>query len=355
MAVKKKSRTKKSAPKPIGKLFGGDDPLEQLWREDSQTIREFLNRRQQYEDLCSEVAHILRKGLRKEGVEIAAVTCRAKTLSSFAEKLIRKSYSTPLTEIEDFAGARIVCLYRTDLKKIEEIVQAEFEVIEKVDKSADLESDRFGYGAIHYIVKLSSSHSGARYDGLKDLVCEIQTRTVVQDAWAIIDHHLAYKHEGAVPTVILRKLYGLAAIFENADDQFVQLRAEREKYVRSIEEVRPSTEDFLDQEINIDTLEAFLGSKFPKHEASSEAWSTSDLSVFMSTYSDFEKLSDLDLILNRTEKARESAIAETGLETVTGTTEVLFALALIYPKIREDLGDKNMERFERALELVEPG
>jgi ppGpp synthetase/RelA/SpoT-type nucleotidyltranferase len=61
-----------------------------------------------------------------------------------------------------------------------------------------------------------------RYDDLKKLVCEIQVRTVLQDAWAIIDHHLSYKQESDVPKILRRKLNSLAGLVETAHDQFDQ-------------------------------------------------------------------------------------------------------------------------------------
>ena len=332
MATKKK----KSGSKPIEKLLSGDDPLEWLWQKDSQTIRDCLDQRPLYEDLCSEIAYILRKELNKKGVEIASVTCRAKTLKSFAGKLIRKTYDAPLKDIEDFAGARVVCLYQTDLIKIEEIIESEFNVIEKVDKSADQESDQFGYGAIHYIVKLSTNHSGARYNELKNLVCEIQARTVVQDAWAIIDHHLAYKHKGAFPTVILRKLSRLAAVFEDADDRFVQIREEKEQYIRSIEQAQPSSKAFLNREINVNTLEAFMASKLPAAPQSDKSFTTSHF------------------ILNRTEKAREALARELKAGKTTRTIHGLFALMLDKQEALDLVSEDNQEKFKKVQYLVEP-
>ena len=46
--------------------------------------------------------------------------------------------------------------------------------------------ERFGYGALHYVVKVKKLHAGARYDDLKKLCCEIQTQTILQDAWAVV-------------------------------------------------------------------------------------------------------------------------------------------------------------------------
>jgi ppGpp synthetase/RelA/SpoT-type nucleotidyltranferase len=236
--------------------------IDSVWVEEPEKIREFLNCRPEYEQLGTEIVYILEKKLREAKIEISSVTTRAKTLNSFLEKITRKSYTEPFKEITDFAGVRIVFLYESSFKDIEAIIGREFEVVEKVDKLNDKGLDRFGYGAIHYIVKLGSESSGARYDYLKKLKCEIQVRTVLQDAWAIIDHHLVYKNESDIPTTLQRKLNSLAGLFETADNQFEILRQEREHYLASLKST-VNTQGFLENEVNLDTFEEFAKWKFP--------------------------------------------------------------------------------------------
>jgi putative GTP pyrophosphokinase len=240
--------------------------LESVWHSNPETIRQFLEQRPDYEQLCAEIAYILRKRLSQADIEISTVTNRAKTLKSFLEKITRKEYSKPFIDITDFAGVRVVYLYEQDLNKIESIIKKEFTIIEKVDKLNEKGSDRFGYGAIHYIIKLGKNSSGARYDDLKNLLCEIQVRTVLQDAWAIIDHHLVYKRESDIPSNLQRKLNSLAGLFETADNQFEAIRQEREKYLGELDESIES-ESFLTNELNLDTFTAYIKWKFPDNDS----------------------------------------------------------------------------------------
>jgi putative GTP pyrophosphokinase len=148
-------------------------------------------------------------------------------------------------------------LYRSDIAKVADIIRAEFVVAEDVDKLDELGVDQFGYGARHFIVRLGKTSSGARYDDLKQLPCEVQVRTVVQDSWAIIQHHMVYKRESQVPTQLQRKLNSLAGLFETVDDQFERIREEREAY---LVEMRGSTEasTFLENEPNLDSFKEYL-------------------------------------------------------------------------------------------------
>ncbi len=239
--------------------------IDSVWKNNTETIRNFLSNLEDYSQLCAEIAYILRKRLTESNIEVSSVTNRAKALNSFLEKIVRKNYADPFQEITDFAGVRVVYLYKSNFKKIEEIINKEFSVMEKVDKLNEKGTDRFGYGAVHYIVTLGKNSSGARYDDLKNLKCEIQVKTVLQDAWAIIDHHLVYKRESDIPSTLQRKLNSLAGLFETADDQYDSIRREREEYLKKLD-ISKNSKEYLDNELNLDTFISYLSWKFPKME-----------------------------------------------------------------------------------------
>lgn len=230
-------------------------------------------------------------------MEFSTINYRAKTLNSFLEKIQRKTYDNPFDEITDFAGVRIVYLYQTDLEKIEEIIKKEFVIVEKIDKLNDKGSDKFGYGAIHYIVKIGENSLGARYDDLKNLTCEIQVKTVLQDAWSIIDHHLVYKRESEIPKSLRRKLNSLAGLFDTADNQFDLIKKERELYLKNITN-SSQTLTFLDNELNLDTFIAYLIWKFP--EISTSYYLGQEKSVFKEISNlPLQTLRDLDNIISK--------------------------------------------------------
>jgi putative GTP pyrophosphokinase len=229
----------------------------------SEQRQKYTKLKPSYERLAHEVQFTLDKQLREAKIKFSAVTHRAKTEESLREKLTIKSDYNSLEEITDLAGVRIVYLYSDDFERIREIISKDFEVIETVDKLSEQGVDKFGYVAVHFIVHLGEKSSGARYDDLKSLKCEIQVRTVLQDAWAIINHHLMYKQEQDVPNPLLRKVNSLAGLLEAADYQFDYIRSERKQYTEKVE-LSLATDQGLDQEINVDTLVAFLKHYFLK-------------------------------------------------------------------------------------------
>src|SRR6266852_3863355 len=125
-------------------LHGCDRDLDSMRFEHPTMKHRFIEQKHNYEELCTEVVYILEKRFKQLGVEVSNVSSRVKTFESFLEKIRRKEYEDPFKNIQDFAGIRVVCLYKRDVDRIEAIVHDEFEVLETVDKLEEKGSDRFG-------------------------------------------------------------------------------------------------------------------------------------------------------------------------------------------------------------------
>ncbi|MGO3842665.1 MAG: GTP pyrophosphokinase [Alcaligenes pakistanensis] len=229
-----------------------------MWTKNPAIIKRFLDARPQFEQLCAEVEYILKKKVSAVSIETSFLGSRAKTLNSFLEKLNRKDYTDPFDQLDDLAGVRVVCLYSSDISRIIEIIRNEFEIVQEIDKREELETNKFGYIGNHFIIRLGVNYSGTRYDDLRNLRCEIQVRTVAQDAWSIIQHHMVYKKESQVPSSLIRKLNGLAGLFETVDDQFEYIRMQRDMYLDSVRESKNAPDDFLENELNYDSLVEFM-------------------------------------------------------------------------------------------------
>jgi putative GTP pyrophosphokinase len=303
--------------------------IDGMWLKKPEIIKQFIDNRSDYEKLCAEVAYILNRQLNNSKVEFSAITHRAKTLNSFLEKIQRKTYNDPITEITDLAGVRVVCLYIDDLTQVEKVIREHFEIIEKIDKLTDKRPDQFGYGAVHFVVKLGKTSSGARYDDLKNLVCELQTRTVLQDAWAIIDHHLVYKNESNIPTILRKKLNLLAGNFESADDEFRRIRNEREEYLTEIEASKNSSAQFLENELNLDSFVRYAQWKFPDLPSGT---TVIDVPFFLNPLIDkkLSTLSDLDLIVDQGIKNYHRYIIKNGRDFLTSNAITSVVASLFF-------------------------
>ncbi len=269
--------------------------LDNVWQENPSYIRRFYDNLKTNEKLCQEVSYTIKTELNKTNINIAQITSRVKTLESFCEKITRKKYPSPFDDVTDFAGVRIVYLYSTDRAHIEKIIEDTFDVIEKVDKT-NTDDDKFGYGALHYLIKIRSNLIGARYDELREKTCEIQIRTILQDAWALVAHHLSYKQESDIPKELRRKLNALSGLFETADDQFESIRHIRTNYQEKLQPLLTQGVITETEEANVDSLNAYLSSRFPDRR-------NSDLESIASLLDDlkshgFLTLHDIDSMIN---------------------------------------------------------
>lgn len=229
---------------------------------------EYDVRRPLYERLAINLQQALKTFLSNPYIPHLEIAYRIKDFESAFEKIDRKGYQQPLTQIEDWCGLRVICYYPSDVKKICEIIEREFDVHEEEDKANRLEPHEFGYRSTHFIVQVNSSWTQApNYRGLGNIKAEIQVRTILMHAWAEIEHKLAYKSAEQVPDRFRRNLYRLSAKFEEADEQFDELREGLSEYR---DQLRSSVQDdgeFSEAlELNLDTLQAFLNYHFPNRK-----------------------------------------------------------------------------------------
>ena len=288
------------------------------------------------------MAFALECTLDKNGIEYSAVTYRVKTLDSLLEKIDRKDYADPFSEIMDLSVVRIVHLYASDFDRIHEMIEYEFQVIEHIDNLAEQGTERFGYSARHFTVQLGDAYAGARYDDLTSLVCEIQVRTALQDAWSIISHHLIYKRESDVPSAMKRRINSLAGLLETADDQFEHLCDERAAYLQRIQESSTDRSVFREEEINADSIRIFLQQLFPSMKL--EGYSGSiDVILSRLNRKKTATIGDLSEVIEKTEKACELFYSVHKSRTSAGRLNV--ALALIDEDYRAK-GNWNSEQLK---------
>jgi ppGpp synthetase/RelA/SpoT-type nucleotidyltranferase len=187
-----------------------------------------------YKRLATQIRHILETKLAEAGLTPVSITHRPKAIESFAAKITRKHYNDPLSQMTDLAGVRVVCAYESELAKVAEIIEASFEVRERIDKAQDLGVDRMGYNGKAFVVTLGTRYAGGVYENITALACEIQVRTILQDAWAIIDHQLVYKNEESTPERLRRDLNNVASLLEIAQGIFDSVKEKRVAYVSEL-------------------------------------------------------------------------------------------------------------------------
>jgi len=231
----------------------------------SHLSKEYQTKKADYNRLGKNVVEALQTFLIEENISFLDVYYRVKKFDSFLEKISRKKYTKAFDEIEDICGIRIICYYASDIQRIGTLINNEFSVIAEEDKSELLGLREFAYRSRHYVVKINNSWlASPNYRRLDNLKCEIQVRTILMHAWAEIEHKLNYKSTAQVPNKFQRKLFRLSAKFEEADEQFEELRDGIEDYISLLSSKIESSKKFnLSQDFNIESFRLFIKYHFP--------------------------------------------------------------------------------------------
>jgi len=124
--------------------------------------------------------------------------------------------------ISDLIGIRIVCLYEDQILVVSEVLKSHFKIIDVTDKIAAVESteDLFGYKGLH--MDLVPSEEEAPLWKYRQFPFEVQIRSMIQDAWSVLDHKIKYKK--SIPNNLKRRINVLSALFELADREFKEIR-----------------------------------------------------------------------------------------------------------------------------------
>ena len=201
-------------------------------------VAKYLRVQQIYDAFAKYVKDILDQALKAKNIAVNSVDARAKEPESFGDKAQRPSdddttaprYRCPLKEITDLAGVRIITFFPGSVSSVGDCIREEFDLIEYTDHSQILlEEERFGYLSEHYLVRLSSKRTGLpEYKPYVDLVAEIQVRTILQHAWAEIEHDIQYKSSVTTPSTIRRRFVAVAGLLEIADREFQAIQDEDE-------------------------------------------------------------------------------------------------------------------------------
>ncbi|WNO73376.1 hypothetical protein [Streptomyces sp. AM8-1-1] len=320
-----------------------------------ELTKEFGARNAGYINLCQELEFSLKNRMNEAGIKWHSIAARPKTLESFLEKVERKGYREPFKETEDLAGARVVCLFMSDLGRAEQVISSIFNVLNKEDKINGGDVSAFGYMSHHYICTLSERHAGERYDKIKGLKFEIQVRTILMDAWANMSHYLSYKSEESIPRDLVKDFHALSALLYVGDRQFEGFYRSSSRSAAAAEEAVLRSPEIRATEVNADTLQALLERSFPERRpATSETISEliSELHEF-----GYDDLTEIDRIVQSKKQAvirkeKTTSIHDSEGKVIKGSLKynragiIRAALDLHDPRLSEYRREKSRRRLE---------
>jgi putative GTP pyrophosphokinase len=159
---------------------------------------------------------------------------RVKSFESFYKKYIRylrnDNNKDGKLKIPDEIGIRVICPFLEDIETVEKIIQDNFEILEVETKGSSYSFKEFGYESHHILISIPAcigdrylKSNGNKWSGE---VAEIQVRTILQDAWAEVEHELVYKTEfSPFGNPMKRKLAAINASLSLFDTIFQEIRS----------------------------------------------------------------------------------------------------------------------------------
>lgn len=221
---------------------------ENVYRPDKKKIEAVYEK---YNTVLSDILGRIESSLR-ENINLRSrptFKSRIKSFPSYYRKLLRVKTSMELSQaasllcLTDIIGIRVICAFLEDLSVVEQQIKETYEVIEVEHKGNANNFKEFGYESVHVLIKIPENciPQDSMIEIPDNLVCEIQIRTILQDAWAEVEHELIYKSEfSPFDMPLRRKLASMNASLSLADIIFQEIRDYQNKLQGEIEERRQS-------------------------------------------------------------------------------------------------------------------
>lgn len=186
----------------------------------------YLDRQAVLGKALHEVHRRIRTAATRDGLQ-PTVKYRVKRFDSLYEKILRRAREAgdaEVLELSDVLGLRVVCPFMEDIAHVEALIHAAFDVVEVERKGSHLSTTEFGYSSVHLLIRMPEDVCDSFHLD-RSLVAEVQLRTILQDAWAEVEHELVYKAElTPLDDPLRRKLAALNANLSLSDIIFQEIR-----------------------------------------------------------------------------------------------------------------------------------
>jgi len=182
-------------------------------------LKNFRNKRPLYEDFCLALNNSLATLLDKNKYKYQ-IYYRVKSLERLEEKITRKRKHRKIYEkivdIEDLAGIRVIFYLESDKEKFVKDLKESLYHLKSVRKV----KKKNGYHARHVIMSFGDELAKCReFKNFKNLKCEVQLVSMIDHAFAELEHDWIYKDVNNLKDKnpkkykILKKIMG--SIFKN--------------------------------------------------------------------------------------------------------------------------------------------
>lgn len=292
-------------------------------------------------------------------IHIHTLTSRVKERNSLTNKIIKKENYITVNQITDVCGIRITTYYEDDIPKISDLIKKNFKIDHdnSVNKKETLNPSTFGYLSQHYVISFNNDRDKLiEYRRFKDLKAEIQIRSILQHAWAEIEHDLGYKSK--IPDPIRRRFSMLAGLLELADREFIHIKEDLKQYEYDL----PKQMKDNPESVKIDklSLKQFIMNNIIVKQIEEDFSKTTNIKIYDSNNIDMlvnrlddiniYTISDLEEQLINNKKLIAELLVKILMET--DTKDIAAGISIYYLFLVLIAKDKDVHEFTRILEKL---
>lgn len=157
------------------------------------------------------------------------INCRVKTPDSIIKKMKRKqydlNYKNLIENVDDIAGIRVVCPFKSDVFKVVKIIEEnpKLEILQKKDYIT--KPKKSGYSGYHIIAQTPVNIGNA----FANVKTEIQIKTMAMDFWSSTEHKLKYKAKNKLSKTDSKKMVKYAKIINKMDNEIMKIHKKYEE------------------------------------------------------------------------------------------------------------------------------
>ena len=135
------------------------------------------------------------------------------------------NYKNLIENVEDIAGIRVVCPFKSDINKVVDLLEKDpnLEILQRKDYIS--KPKKSGYSGYHIIAQTPVNIG----DAFANVKTEIQIKTMAMDFWSSTEHKLKYKAKDKLSKVDSKKMVKYAKIINKMDNEIAKIHKKYEK------------------------------------------------------------------------------------------------------------------------------
>ena len=126
-------------------------------------------------------------------------------------------------------------MFESDVKRISKVIEREFKI--DFNHYNNKSGNKFGYRSVHYVASFNDTRAKiTEFKVFSGMEFEIQIRTILQHAWAEIEHDRGYKFQDVLPEYsdIKNRFSVISGILKMADTEFDSIVSDIAEYANTV-------------------------------------------------------------------------------------------------------------------------